>query len=477
MDDTQDTGTLVVLDGDQERGAAGLGDPVGEGVGVVGDLAALLLDPGDHRAGSALAGLLAVHVDTRHAGLGGEGDPLGVRQLALVAFAQPVLLLREDHDGAALGGLVREGGELGGVGEFGFRGALDGHELRGLAVAEGDRAGLVEQQRGDVAGGFHRPAGHGQDVALDEAVHARDADRGEQRADGGGDQADQQCGEDDHGLLGVRVDRERLQGDDREQEDDGQRGEQDVERDLVGRLLSGRALDEGDHAVDEGLAGLGRDLDDDPVGEDLRTARDGRAVAARLADDRGGLAGDGGFVHRGDAFDDVTVARDDVPGLAHHQVADAQLRTRDLLLAGAVLGQAAGDGVGLGLAQGVGLRLAAALGDGLGEVGEDRGEPQPGGDGPAEPVGRVLDRQDGGDDRPDQDDEHDRGLDHDPGVELAYGIREGLQQLLGVEEAPAHALATRLVAGGHVLVRSPGGRGGAHDASPSASGPSARAGK
>ena len=43
-----------------------------------------------------------------------------------------------------------------------------------------------------------------------------------------------------------------------------------------------------------------------------------------------------------------------------------------------------GDGRRPGLAQRGGLRLAAALGDGLGEVGEQHGQPQPGGDEPAE---------------------------------------------------------------------------------------------
>jgi hypothetical protein len=42
-----------------------------------------------------------------------------------------------------------------------------------------------------------------------------------------------------------------------EQEDDRQRGQQDVQRDLVRRLLPVGALDQGDHPVDEGLAGLG----------------------------------------------------------------------------------------------------------------------------------------------------------------------------------------------------------------------------
>ena len=53
------------------------------------------------------------------------------------------------------------------------------------------------------------------------------------------------------------VDRERLQRDDREQEDDRQPGEQDVQRDLVRRLLPLGALDQRDHAVEERLARLG----------------------------------------------------------------------------------------------------------------------------------------------------------------------------------------------------------------------------
>ena len=53
--------------------------------------------------------------------------------------------------------------------------------------------------------------------------------------------------------------------------------------------------------------------------------------------------------------------------------------------------QPAGDGVGLGPAQRVGLRLAAALGDRLGEVGEQHGQPQPDDDQPGEHR-RVGDR-------------------------------------------------------------------------------------
>ena len=57
-------------------------------------------------------------------------------------------------------------------------------------------------------------------------------------------------------------------------------GEQDVQRDLVGRLLPVGALDEGDHPVDEALAGLLRDLDDDAVGQHRGAAGD-RATGRR----------------------------------------------------------------------------------------------------------------------------------------------------------------------------------------------------
>jgi len=39
---------------------------------------------------------------------------------------------------------------------------------------------------------------------------------------------------------------------------------------------------------------------------------DGAAVAAAFADNGGGLAGDGGFIHGGDALDDFAVGGDDI---------------------------------------------------------------------------------------------------------------------------------------------------------------------
>ena len=79
------------------------------------------------------------------------------------------------------------------VGDAGKR-----EELGRLAVAQRDRAGLVEQQRVDVARRLHRAAGHRQHVEAHQAVHAGDADRRQQRADRGRDQRDEQRDQDHH---------------------------------------------------------------------------------------------------------------------------------------------------------------------------------------------------------------------------------------------------------------------------------------
>ena len=87
------------------------------------------------------------------------------------------------------GRFVGERGELRGVGEFLLGDAAHRHELGRLAVAERDGAGLVEQQRIDVAGRLDGAARHREHVEAHQAVHAGDADGGQQRADGGRDQA------------------------------------------------------------------------------------------------------------------------------------------------------------------------------------------------------------------------------------------------------------------------------------------------
>ena len=112
------------------------------------------------------------------------------------------------------------------------------------------------------------------------------------------------------------VERERQQRRRGQEEDDGERGQQDGQRDLVRRLLALGALDHRDHAIEKGLARIGGDAHVQPVGQHPRAAGDGAAIAAGLADHRRGLAGDGALVDRGDAPDDLAVARDRVAGLA-----------------------------------------------------------------------------------------------------------------------------------------------------------------
>ena len=123
-------------------------------------------------------------IDPAHARLGGEGDELRAERIEIAA-ANAVLLLGEDDDGTALGGLIRQRGKLGCIGEFFHADAGCGNEARSQTVAERDGAGLVQQQHVDVAGGLDRASGRGDDIRLDHAIHAGNADRRQQSADRG----------------------------------------------------------------------------------------------------------------------------------------------------------------------------------------------------------------------------------------------------------------------------------------------------
>ena len=114
-----------------------------------------------------------------------------------------------------------------------------------------------------------------------------------------------------------------------EHEDDGQADQENVERDLVGSLLPLGAFDEPDHAVEEGRARRRGDAHAYPVGQHLRAAGDGRAVAAGFANDRRRFAGDGGFVDRGHALDHLAVGRNDVAGFDQDDVVDLEFGRGD----------------------------------------------------------------------------------------------------------------------------------------------------
>ncbi len=89
------------------------------------------------------------------------------------------------------------------------------------------------------------------------------------------------------------------------QEDQGQAGEQDVQRDLVRCLLPRRALRRArSSGRGRSRPGCGRDLDRDLVRQHTGPAGDRGPVATRLANDRRRFTGDGRLVDAGDALDD-----------------------------------------------------------------------------------------------------------------------------------------------------------------------------
>ena len=164
---------------------------------VCGKDAALLLDVSAHGVGRALANGTcgwpsSREVHAAHARLRGERNERGVRLVRLrgarrlnFSLASTTMLRPSGVSSASEASCAASAS----------RSRLDarrGQERRGHAVAEGDRAGLVEQQHVDVAGGFHRAAARRHDIAADQAVHAADADGAQQSADGRRNQADQQ---------------------------------------------------------------------------------------------------------------------------------------------------------------------------------------------------------------------------------------------------------------------------------------------
>jgi hypothetical protein len=91
-----------------------------------------------------------------------------------------------------------------------------------------------------------------ENVEADQPVHAGDADGGQQCADRGRDQGHEQGDQDHHRHRAARIGRIARNGRGGEHEDDGEADQQDIERDLVRGLLPLGALDQLDHAVDEG---------------------------------------------------------------------------------------------------------------------------------------------------------------------------------------------------------------------------------
>ena len=280
LDDAEDLRAV----GHDQRSAPTLRDLLHGLLDSIGEAPSLGSNVGSDGIERALPELPLIDVDAAHPGLRRERDE-GGSHLHHVSLANVEPLLRENDDAPALGRLVREGRELRGVRKIALGDVGCRMESRRLSIPKRDRARLVEEKNVDVAGGFDGAARGRDHVRLDHAVHPGDPDRGEEAADRRRNEAHEEGDEhrDGNRLSGPggfhTEEREREERDRRQQEDDRQRREQDVERDLVGGLLSLGALDHGDHAVEEGLPRIGRGTDDDPVREDAGAGHDGAAVA------------------------------------------------------------------------------------------------------------------------------------------------------------------------------------------------------
>ncbi len=279
-------------------------------------------------------------------------------------------------DGFAFRRVVGQRGQQRAFGQGHGADAGRGEQRAAAAVAEGDGAGLVEQQHVHVAGRLDRATGFGDHVEAHQAVHAGDADGREQATDGGRDQRHQQRHQVHQWQVAAGEAGERLQGGDHQQEDQRQADQQDVQRHFVGRLLPPGAFHQGDHPVQGRLAGVGADAHQQPVRYQPRVAGHRRAVAAGLADHRRRFAGDRRLVHRTDAFDDLAVAGNQFAGLDAHQVATPQAAGGDVGEAAVGIPAARAQAFATGL-EAVGAGLAATFGERLGEVGEEHSEPQP----------------------------------------------------------------------------------------------------
>ena len=210
--------------------------------------------------------------DAAGAGLGAERDVLGDRSPQRPVAGVVVGAGRGAELGQALAGQLDDRASLGRLVVRPTRRGPPSSSLRapctpGAAVmrgrqpvAEGDRAGLVEQDHVDVAGRLDGAAAHRQHVEAGDPVHAGDADGRQQAADRRRDEAHEQ-GHEGHRVDGrARVLRRTAAGSTIASRKTIVRPASRIdERDLVGRALALRALDEGDHPVEERLAGIGRD--------------------------------------------------------------------------------------------------------------------------------------------------------------------------------------------------------------------------
>ncbi len=441
MDGAQHAGLV----GHHQGRAAGAGDALhvrGHGLGKTS------AREGRHRCGCSLSQVASGgKIDSAHARLGGERMEDGTRKDGIrhrVSASGGQV-----HDAAPLRSLVGKRAQKRRQRQVGLVHAGSRMEIHRLPVAHGDGACLVQQQHVHVARGFHRPARGGQDVSLGEPVDSRDTDGRKQSSDGGRDQAHQQADKNRHRNVDPHPFGQRVEGPNHQEKDQREGRKQDGKGDFVGRLLALGAFDQGDHAVHEPFARIGRHADHQPIGKHGGAARDSRSVATGLADHRCGFAGDGRFVYRRGTFHHLAVGGNGLARHDHHQIVLAQRLGRHLLQFVARPHPESRDALAR-FAQGVCLGLASTFRHRLGEVGEQHGEPEPRRDlrgetqrlvsiGQKEQIQRHQDRSH-------RRGEHHRIAPEDVGLEFDHALPESRSEDVLVEQLAIglfHGLAFR----------------------------------
>ena len=241
---------------------------------------------------------------------------------------------------------------MSGIGQFLWPDPGRRDEFRGHPVSQGDGSRLVEEQYIYVTRRLDSPPAGGQYIAAHEAVNAGNADSAEESADGRGNQADnegqqdRERGQDNSRLAGGTLieHRKGWQGQDYHDEQDRQADQDYIERDFIRGFLASGAFNHGDHPVQEGVARLGGNPYYDAITDDPGSPGDGTAVSTAFPDNRRRFAGDGGFIHRCDALNNLPVGGNNVPGLTDKQIAYFQVIGDDRAFPALV--EAAGHGGG-----------------------------------------------------------------------------------------------------------------------------------
>ncbi len=122
----------------------------------------------------ALVDQTGFRLDAAHARLCAERD---AAHDARSLWADGVRVGGELHDGPALRRRIGDRRQRRRLDQRLHARTADRMPGGGMAVAERDRAGLVEKKRVDIAGRLDSATGHGEHIEAHEAIHPGDADR------------------------------------------------------------------------------------------------------------------------------------------------------------------------------------------------------------------------------------------------------------------------------------------------------------